>query len=110
MRKSIPFLTLVLFITVLFLSCSGNSLEERCGPNWSPAVELEQEINDFTNALTVYSQDPTTANCEAYKDAYLDYLDALRDWEDCYVYAYSAAEFNQVIDDAEDAVNELDCN
>lgn len=110
MKKSLFYLSFLLIGSLAFLSCSGNSLADRCGPNWSPAVELEDEINDFTQALTAYSQDPTTANCEAYKEAYLDYLDALRDWEDCYIYAYSEAEFNQVIDDAEEAVNELDCN
>jgi hypothetical protein len=110
MKKSIYFLSIVFISALMFYSCSGNSLADRCGPNWSPAVELEQEINAYTAALTAYTQNPTTANCEAFKDAYLDYLDALRDWEDCYIYAYSEAEFNQAIDDAEDAINELECN
>lgn len=110
MRKSIYFLSLIVVSALALYSCSGNSLADRCGPNWSPYVEIEDEINAYTTALTNYSQDPSTENCEAFKEAYLDYLDALREWEDCYVYAYSQEEFNQTIDEAEDAINELDCN
>jgi hypothetical protein len=110
MRSYLSLAVLTLFTAVLLFSCSGNSLEERCGPNWSPAVELEKEINDLNAAIEAYSQNPTTATCEAYKQAYLDYLDALREWEDCYVYAYSRDEFNQIIDSAEEAINQLDCD
>lgn len=109
MKKSIAYPIIVLFSVVLLVSCGGNSLEEKCGPNWSPATELEQEINDLNAALLAYSQNPTTETCEGYKEAYLDYLDALRDWEDCYIYSFSRDDFNQAIDDAEEAINNTEC-
>lgn len=104
------FLILALFTTVLMLSCSGNSLEERCGANWNPSLELEEEITNLQNTTIAFTQDPTTENCEAYKEAYLDYIDGLRDWEDCYIHIGQQVEFNQALDNAQANVESLDCN
>lgn len=110
MKKVLLYSSIALLFSVFLFSCSGNSLAERCGANWSYSAEIEQEINNLSAALTTYSQNPTTENCEAYKEAYLDYLDALRDLEECYVYTFSQDEFNQFINETEEAVNAIDCN
>lgn len=110
MKALLSILLFSLFTGMLLLgSCGKSDLDKRCGSNWSPATELEQEINDLNNAVITYGQNPTPANCEAYKQAYLDYLDALKEWEDCYVYSGLQDDFKQSIADAEAAVNALEC-
>lgn len=107
--------TLILFMSIFtisfFLSCGASDpLEDRCGANWAPATELQDEIEALTNAATVYGQNPTIENCEAYKAAYQDYLDEIKDWEDCYVYVGQQAEFNQAIADAQADLDAFECD
>ena len=110
MKRSITFSTVLFFSIFLFFSCNSKSaLEKKC-ENWSASVEFQEELSSVNNAAVTYSQNPTTENCEAYREAYLDYIDALRDWEDCYTFYDLDDEFNQALDDAEEAANNLDCN
>lgn len=111
MKKSTLFLFMSIFAISLFWSCgSSDPLEDKCGTSWSPADELQDEITALTNAATVYGQNPTIENCEAYKDAYQDYLDEIKDWEDCYVYVGQQAEFNQAIADAQASLDAFECD
>jgi hypothetical protein len=110
MKNSIVFSTLLFFIGVLFFSCAGKSaIEEKC-ENWSASEEFQDELNAITTAATNYGQNPTKENCEAYKEAYLDYIDALRDFEDCYTFYDLDEEFSQLLDESEASVNNIDCN
>jgi hypothetical protein len=107
----------LLFIAILSLavttSCSKDNdddgPEDLCGVNWSPAVELQDELNALSAAINAYGLDPTTANCNAYKQAYLDYLNAIKEWEECYIYVGQQQEFLQAVEEAEQEVNDIEC-
>jgi hypothetical protein len=102
MKKSIPFL----FVGVcLFLfACGGDDAAENCADlSINFASEFSNEIQAIVNAGTAYGNDPSTSNCEAYKDAIQDYIDVLRDFEDCAREAGAEDEWLQ-------AINEYDVN
>jgi len=110
MKISNQFIVLFVFSLFILGSCgSSDPLEERCGSNWNSSVELEQEINNLTDAIVLYSQDPTKENCEAYKGAYQDYINIIKEWEDCYIYAGQQASFNQSIAEAQASIDDIDC-
>ena len=88
-----------------FVSCGDDAVNDCNGFNIQ--TDLSDEIQATTDAAIVYGNDPTQQNCDAYKDAWQDYLDALRDLEDCARDAGALAEFNQAIQDAEDAVDQI---
>ena len=99
---------LIVIFCISFISCGSDSPgSAACSNNFSE--EFQDELTAVTNAATAYSQDPTSANCQAFKDAYLDYIDALEDWEDCAAINNSTAEFNESLKEARDSVNDLEC-
>jgi len=65
-------------------------------------------LDEFTAAVTAYSNDPTTANCEAYRDAAQDYLDALREFETC-TFLVDDADYQESVREAQQEVNDIDC-
>ena len=73
------------------------------------ATELQVEIDAFTNALTVYSNDPSQANCIAYKNALLAYIDAAGDYEECATLAGQHAEYQASLDAAQASANAIQC-
>lgn len=107
------FLFIAILSVAITTSCNKDKDDDGpadlCGANWSPAVELQDELNALSAAINVYSQDPTVENCNAYKQAYLNYLDAIRDWEECYIYVGQQQEFLQAVEEAEQDVNEIEC-
>ena len=109
MKKILVFSVVAISISFLLLSCSGNGVDERCGEAWDPSSELNDELNAVVDAATLFGQDPSKENCEAYKAAYQDYLDELNEWKDCYYNAGLEAQFNQSLSDAQDDLNAINC-
>jgi hypothetical protein len=105
-------LTLLLFLAMAVLFACNNDDDDDptpCGANFNFTSELMQEAQTLQNAAQVYAMDQSTANCQAWVDAYGDYLDAARDLENCAIAAGQQAQYNQAIDDAEEALNQLQC-
>jgi len=78
--------------TLLFLFASMMTFAISCGDddNDSPSGctqnflnDYQTEIDNINAASTTWAMDPSEANCNALKDAYDDYFDALENWEDC---------------------------
>ncbi len=101
------FAFLVFFSLILTTACKKESTN-RCGDNFNYALELQAEANGLSAAASVYANDPTTENCEAYKAAVQAYLDAAEDLDDC-VLASERAAYQQAIDEARDNLNNLQC-
>ncbi len=103
----------VLSLLVLFVSIGCNKDDDdddgRCGNNWSPAIELEDEINAINAAAQAYAMDQSVENCEAYKQSILDYLAEVRDWEDCYIAIGQQQEFNAAVTQAEQDAMNIQC-
>lgn len=77
--------------------CSGYS-------SW--ALSVQDELNTATTAGIAYANDPTPANCAAYKAAYQDYIDALENVRGCVAGAQTAA-YQQAIDSAKASLSSL---
>ena len=100
-----------LLLTGLLFTACGDDDDGPGGGNCNEVftVQFEQEINDITAAATAYAMNPTPENCQAYKDAYNDYIDSLEDWADCADELGQSTEWQQSLDDARDAIDALIC-
>ena len=107
MRKSIFLLICLIALAFGSTSCKKSSSAVPCNTSW--ALALQDETNSLSNAILNYSQNPTPANCEAYKQAYLNYLNALKDWGNCVGTAGQTQEWRDEIKDAEDEINDIEC-
>ena len=72
------------------------------------ATEVQDELNAVNAAATAYGNDPSTANCNAFKSAYQNYLNALEDHSNC-VLAEQQAAYQQALDDAQAAIDGFQC-
>ena len=69
--------------------------------------EVNDAIDDVNAAGQVYANDPTTGNCNAFKNAANNYLNVVEDFDGCA--GISQAEYNQAVDAARAAVNSIPC-
>ncbi|WP_207434021.1 hypothetical protein [Sabulibacter ruber] len=88
------------FSTLSLSSCSsdddGNPVEDPCG--------IKNETEAYIAAMQAYSQTPTPAKCQAFKEAAMDYLEAA---DDCSALNEEAEES---LEEARQAVEDLDCD
>ena len=68
--------------TLLVTSCSkdGDGIAP-CTTAW--ATDLQGELTAVINAGQAYGLDQSDANCNAYKSAYQDYINALKPYGNC---------------------------
>jgi hypothetical protein len=68
--------------TLLVTSCSkdGDGITP-CSTAW--ATDLQSELTAFATAAAAFSADQSDANCNAYKSAYQDYINALKPYGNC---------------------------
>jgi hypothetical protein len=96
---------LILGLVVLTYSCKKDN--DPVGCNY--ATEVENEVNALSAAATTYGNDPTPANCQAYKTAYQNYLNALEDHLDCAALSGQQAELQSLIDQAQAELDNFQC-
>lgn len=70
--------------------------------------DINSEIQALNSAGQAWATDPTPANCDAYKKAANNYLDAVEDYKDCD--ELDQVQYQQVLDQAREAVNSISCN
>ena len=70
--------------------------------------EVAAAVNDLNTAGQTWANDPSTDNCNKWRDAANDYLDAVEKFEGCDV--FDQAQYQQAVDLARDAVNSVTCN
>ena len=73
------------------------------------AMEFQSEIDAISAATLTYGSDPTPANCEALKEAYLNYIDAVEAYEECARLANQLTEWQNAIEMSRDAINNIVC-
>lgn len=101
---SFQLLAVIFCFTVLF-SCKKND-PVLCSTAW--ATELQNEITAISTAATVYAMDPTAANCNAFKEAYQEYIDALRPYGNCpTLTGQDRVAWQQSLDDAEASLDSI---
>jgi hypothetical protein len=103
-------LIFTLFIgTLAIVGCNdddGGVDIDDCGQNFIWSMEVGDELNDLVAAGIAYGNNPNDETCNDYKDAYQNYIDALRDIDDC-VPASDRDEWQQALDEAEDELENL---
>lgn len=99
---------IVLLFAGITMSCGGDDVVgATCSTNF--AQSFEDEVTALNNASLAYGMDQSAANCEAFKNAYLDYIDALEDWDECAVFYNQEVEWQQALDSARESVNTIIC-
>lgn len=95
------------FISVVFTSCGGDDVEcTDAGLNEA----IQEETMALEEALSTYFLDPeNTEACENLKDAYDAFLDQAKELQDCADELGDGEEYMNSIQDAEDALDLLEC-
>lgn len=90
-----------------FTSC-GKDDGAGCSSAW--ASEVADEVDALTDASQAYALDPTTAKCNAYKDAAQDYVDALESFRGCSgLTGASRTDWENAVNSAQASVNAISC-
>ena len=104
------FMTLFLgFIIAGISSCKNNEEKDApCSVAW--ATELSDEMNAMSSAAQAYATDQSTANCNAYKQAAQDYLNALKPYGDCTLLTgQDRIAWENALADAQESLDDMDC-
>ena len=107
--NSIQKLLACLLFGLVFLTYSCNDDDDDpVGCNY--ATETQDELQAVVDATNAFSADPTNpAKCQAYKNAWQNYLNELEDHVDCAALSGQQAELQADIDEAQDAVDAIQC-
>lgn len=98
-------LLFVLFGFLVLFSCKKEDVAS-CSGAW--ATELSNEISAISTAASIYSMDPSDDNCNMFKAAYQDYLDALRPYGNCTTLTgASRSDWQKALADAESSINDI---
>ena len=110
--KIVKLSCLLLLFTGFLMSCGSDDdekIEDCSNANVTFAVTFSEELENINIASMNYANDQSTENCNALKSAYEDYLDAIEAYEDCARQAGQLAEWNQGLDDAREALDDIVC-
>ena len=109
MNKRFLFALFLMLGILSFLSCGkDDATNDPCSTAW--ATELNDEAQAMSNALQTYLNDPTTANCEAYKSAAQAYLNALRPYGNCAaLVGQQRVDWQNAVDAAQEGINNIEC-
>ncbi|MDF1696077.1 MAG: hypothetical protein P1U56_09610 [Saprospiraceae bacterium] len=92
-----------LLLSVFFLMSCGDDAVDCNNTNF--VTEVNASIEAYNAAVTAYTNDPTSDNCEAIKTAAQDYLDAVQQFEDC----TDITDYQAQVTAAQDAINSINC-
>jgi hypothetical protein len=110
MKMSACMFLLVLCAALSSASCDGDDDKDALDcANVSWQTDLSVELQAITNTSIVYSNDPTEQNCLAFKQAYQNYVDALRPFEECAIDAGERQDFLDALADAQAEIDSLPC-
>jgi hypothetical protein len=103
-NASLRYLAIIFSFAILF-SCKKND-PTPCSTAW--ALDLQNELTAIGTAASIYFEDQSEANCNALKDAYEDYIDALRPYGNCSTLTgQDRTDWQQALDEAEDDLDSI---
>ena len=107
MRTFVALVCTLAVFAVLSSSCKkdNNNNVTPCATSW--AVDLQDEAAALGDAASAYAQDPSTANCNAYQQAYQNWINGLQGWANCASAAGLQQEWQEAVNDAQDALANL---
>lgn len=92
----------------LFLASCGSSGIGDCDSDGF-AQKFQTEFTKISETSMTFSADPTPANCEAFKNAYRDYIDVLAGWEDCAIELNQEADWRESLAESRQAIDDIEC-
>lgn len=99
-------------ITLSFSACGGSDDDGNIGPvfcnDQTFGEAIANAVSGLNDAAVLYANDPTTANCEAYRDAAQDYLDEVRRFEGCAIIG-AREDFREALREAQESVDMIMC-
>lgn len=104
--------TLVFVFTLLIFTISCGDSNDPSNPSGCStefAETFQDEIQTINTTTQNYANDPSTANCEAFKEAYQNYINALDSWEECANFYNQVAQWEQAIDAAQLSIDNIVC-
>ena len=106
MKNAPSRLAFVILALLVLFSCGKDDGVTPCSSAW--ASDLQNEITAIGTAVNIYSMDPSTANCNALKAAYQDYIDALKPYGNCTTLSgVSRTEWQNAINEAEENLDTI---
>ena len=106
MLRSFCFLIIVSFLGIG--SCKKKD-PSFCGTSWALQIQFKSTV--MMNAYYAYLNDPTTANCNSYKTATQEVIDALKPFSECSEWpAQEKTEFENALAADQAALDALSCN
>ncbi len=104
-------LTILVIMAVLGLSSCKKDKETNNDPAICSSEWADEEYDALIAAWNAYSANMSVENCNAYKTAFQDYIDALEPFLQCTATWTEAdrQEVQDAIDESEEAMNELTC-
>jgi len=103
------FPTLFTFLLSISLMSCGDDLIEDCSDTITINNMIAEETDQLTDALTAYGLDQSSSNCNGLKDAYGNYIDALKRLQGCADESGQGQEFRDSIAEAEAGLDNIDC-
>ena len=97
----------LLLLAFAYVGCNDDDDNDPQPCNY--ATELAEELDAVTAAAQAFGANPTTENCEAFRQAYQNYLDEAEQYAECAALAGDQAEYQQAIDQAQQALDGLQC-
>jgi hypothetical protein len=102
MRNGIKKMAVLLLCFSLFTFCGKDGVGNNCSNNFG--TQFQSDLNAISAASTAYGNDQSQANCNALKAAYQNYVDNLRDWEECARVGGFTQAWQDALDDAEASI------
>lgn len=98
-----------LFSVALMTSCSKKDDDDpdTCAEGWETTINDEYQA--FVDAAVAYSNSGTTEDCEKYKQALLDYINAIKDLEECYIFIGQQAQWRASVQQSEEEAQMIEC-
>ncbi|WP_186756723.1 hypothetical protein [Echinicola salinicaeni] len=90
-------------------ACGSDDDEPNCSTAW--ASELQTESDLIVEASQEFGMSPNATTCEAYKDAYQVYINAIKPYGNCNALTgANKQEWEDAVEEAEQAVAAIDCS
>lgn len=111
MKKYLFFYLLVLSLSITACGDDEGDINNNddCNTSFNLASELQIELDNLNAAATTFSNDPTSENCSAYKNADQAYVDAIRSYESCAEEAGQEEQFRTAVDSGQATVDAITC-
>lgn len=103
----LKFLFILFAITSMGIVACGDDID--CSDEVALQAEIQDEQDAVNAAILTYTTDPSTDNCESLVDALQEWIDALKDLEDCAREVGEYDEFQEAIMQAEDDLDTIEC-